>query len=416
MATDVPKQIGPYTLGAPLGRGANGVVYRARHDVMDRLVALKIMHVDPQVPSESSASDPSLSTASMFLREAKAAGRLQHPAIVTLYDAGQEEDVYYLAMELIEGENLATTLRRETRLSPPIVIDLGVRVAEGLHAAHRRDVVHRDIKPSNLMMLHNGTVKIADFGIARLVADSSAVGTMAPSGGMVGTANYMSPEQARGEPVDARSDIFSLGVVLYQALTGKKPFARSGMIPTVHAVLEHEPPPAHEVDPSVSPALSDAIAKAMTKDADGRFQTARAFAEALEAARPTSDVDPTVPVAPDDLSAKGPVSKERSRRAPIAIVASLAILLAAGLAWQLWDGAAPRGLVALSSDPSAAEVLVDGERIGRTPLEHALEPGSYTFTIQKPGYHATEVTVDVPADGTIPLDLELMRSGEGDSR
>jgi serine/threonine-protein kinase len=261
MAAKPPKRIGRYKILGELGRGAMGVVYKAEDPALDRVVALKTISL--------AEAEGRKDYEKRFMLEAKAAGKLTHPNIVTIFDFGEEEDLAYMAMELLEGTELRARMRAGA-IPAAEAVDIALQVAEGLAFAHEHGIVHRDIKPGNIMLLERGPVKIMDFGIARMRhADHKT------SAGMVlGTPRYMSPEQISGQPVDQRSDIFSLGVVLHEMLTGGSLFAGRDVDQIAHNVtyVEHAPP--SRANPDVPQMLDFVVARALKKDPAVRYQDA----------------------------------------------------------------------------------------------------------------------------------------------
>jgi serine/threonine-protein kinase len=264
-----PAKIGRYKILGELGRGAMGIVYRAQDPALDRVVALKTIIL-------SDDADGRKDYQKRFALEAKAAGKLTHPHIVTTYEFGEEGDLAYLAMELLEGTDLRERLK-EGALPTAEAVDIALQVADGLGFAHEHGVVHRDIKPGNIMLLERGGAKIMDFGIARLRSDDFKTST----GFVMGTPRFMSPEQIAGSPVDQRSDIFSLGVVLYEMLTGAMLFAGEDSPQIAHNLnnLEHEP--ASRINPEVTSLLDFVVARALKKDPGVRYQDAYELAADL---------------------------------------------------------------------------------------------------------------------------------------
>ncbi|HXM81600.1 MAG TPA: serine/threonine-protein kinase [Burkholderiales bacterium] len=263
------KQIGRYKILGELGRGAMGIVYRAEDPNLDRIVALKTIILADDAEGRKDYHK-------RFFLEAKAAGKLTHPHIVTTYDFGEEGDLAYLAMELLEGTDLRERLK-EAALSTTEAVDIAQQVADGLGFAHERGVVHRDIKPGNIMLMARGQVKIMDFGIARMRSADFKTST----GIVLGTPRFMSPEQVAGSPVDNRSDIFSLGAVLYEMLTRSPLFAAEETPQIAHNVthLEHVPP--SRVNPEVPAMLDFVVARALKKDPAVRYQDAYEMAADL---------------------------------------------------------------------------------------------------------------------------------------
>jgi len=273
MSEDPPLRFGRYIVDSEIGRGAMGVVYRALDPVLDRTVAVKTiaLSADPEEREKSEAR---------FYQEAKAAGGLNHPAIITIHDVGREGGVVWMAMELLEGTELRAVLARG-RLPVESVLDIVAQVADALAFAHDRGVVHRDIKPANIMLVRGGKVKLMDFGIARLWISDVKTQT----GILLGSPKYMSPEQAAGNPLDQRSDIFSLGVVLYEMLTGMPPFTGRDVTQLLFNVATATPPPPSALNGAVTELLDLVIAKALAKDPAGRYGDAHELHADLLACR-----------------------------------------------------------------------------------------------------------------------------------
>lgn len=266
-------RIGRYEILRPLGRGAMGIVYLARDPAIDRVIALKTIRFDAPSPSFDREE-----AQARFLKEAKISGRLQHPHIVTIFDVGEDEGTLYLAMEFVSGGALSQKLTDPVPLPVADRIRVVAEVADALAHAHERGVIHRDIKPANILLTESLSAKVTDFGIGKLlVGDSELTST----GQMVGSPAYMSPEQIRGEKVDVRSDIFSLGVVLYQAVTGKKPFPAESLTTLVFQILNQEPtdPLIHQAD--LPPELSQVLRRCLAKRRDDRYSEASLLAEDL---------------------------------------------------------------------------------------------------------------------------------------
>ncbi|HKB63091.1 MAG TPA: serine/threonine-protein kinase [Burkholderiales bacterium] len=264
------KQLGKYKVVEVIGKGAMGVVYKGYDPVIERHVALKT--VRKELVDENLAGQ----IIARFKNEALASGRLNHPAIVGIYDYGENKQLAYIAMEYVQGRGLRDFLARQERFGLQDVMSIMSRLLDALHYAHEHGVVHRDIKPQNIIMTPDGRLKVADFGIARI--DRS---NLTQVGSVMGTPAYMSPEQYAGQQVDRRSDVFSCGVVLYELLTGVKPF--EGPTETVGYKICHEPHRnPSEINPQGVPEVFDAIlAKALAKKAEDRYASAREFAEAL---------------------------------------------------------------------------------------------------------------------------------------
>jgi serine/threonine-protein kinase len=272
----IPHALGRYKILAELGRGAMGIVYKARDPVIERDVAVKILRAD--FPPEEHVV-----VRERFLREARSAGRLSHPAIVVIHDVGESDDgTAYIAMELLQGESLKAALTRSARLSLDVVTELAAQIAEALDYAQRHEVVHRDVKPANIMVTAPEAAKLTDFGIAYV---PSASGTQTE---MLGSPKYMSPEQVKGEALDGRSDIFSLGVVLYEMLTRRTPFERptdASVYPLMQRIVAtpHERP--SELDPTIPRGFDVVLARALAKDPSRRYQRGAEFAADLRQLR-----------------------------------------------------------------------------------------------------------------------------------
>jgi len=264
--------LGRYQIEKELGKGAMGVVYQGKDPKISRVVAIKTMAL-----SQEFEADELQDAKERFFREAETAGRLNHPNIVTIYDAGEEHDLCFIAMELLKGKDLVPYTKPETLLPIPRVVSIYARVADALGYAHRQNVVHRDIKPANIMYdLESDNPKVTDFGIAR-VTDSSKTKT----GMVLGTPSYMSPEQLSGKKVDGRSDLFSLAVSLYQMLTGQLPFVGDSMAQLMFKIANEPAADVRTINPAIPAGLAEVIAFAMAKDADQRYQTGEELAAAL---------------------------------------------------------------------------------------------------------------------------------------
>lgn len=263
---------GRYELREELGRGAMGVVYRAHDPVIGRDVAVKTMHLSEEGTGMSRGE-----LVGRFQTEARAAGLLTHPNIVAIYDAGEEEGLFYITMEMVEGRSLQTLIDARQLFPLPRVMKLMEQVCSALDFAHQHNVVHRDIKPANLVLTADDIVKITDFGTAKILQFGTAHTVH-----VMGTPSYMSPEQVKGKPVDGRSDIFSLGVILYELMTGEKPFPGQNITTVIYKIINEDPIPPRSLDSSIHPGLSTVITRALAKDPNARFQTCRDLLEALK--------------------------------------------------------------------------------------------------------------------------------------
>jgi eukaryotic-like serine/threonine-protein kinase len=261
------ERFGRYEILTELGRGAMGVVYKARDPKINRVVAVKTISLAGQPAEEE------LEYRERFFREAEAAGRLSHPGIVTIFDVGEEPETRapYIVMEFVAGPSLdKLLLRNDHKLPLESALQLTLELAEALDCAHAEGVVHRDLKPANILLTEDGHAKIADFGVAKLFLANQTLG-----GRVLGTPAYMSPEQLNGEVVDGRSDLFSLGVILYTVLTGYKPFQGNSALTVSFKVVNRDPIPATLLDTELPPGLDYIIARAMAKDPAERYQSGR---------------------------------------------------------------------------------------------------------------------------------------------
>ncbi|MFG2246067.1 Stk1 family PASTA domain-containing Ser/Thr kinase [Spirillospora sp. NPDC048823] len=266
---------GRYELETVIGRGGMAEVYRARDLRLDRIVAVKTLRSDL-------ARDPTFQA--RFRREAQSAASLNHPSVIAVYDTGEDmigdTSIPYIVMEHVDGSTLRDLLRENRALLPDKALEITDGILRALDYSHRGGIVHRDIKPANVMLTRQHEVKVMDFGIARAMADTAA--TMTQTAQVIGTAQYLSPEQARGERVDARSDIYSTGCVLYELLTGKPPFTGDSPVAIAYQHVREEPVPPSQVDPQI-PQWADAIVlKAMAKEADNRYQNANEFRQEIQ--------------------------------------------------------------------------------------------------------------------------------------
>ncbi len=273
MKTSNKHRFGRYQILDEIGRGAMGVVYRARDPKIKRLVAIKCISINNQ------SHHAECEFRERFRREAEAAGRISHPGIVTIFDIGEELDAHelYLVMECVNGKSLDKILEEKGRLTPDAAVRLASEVAEALDCAHEQNVVHRDLKPANILITEDGHAKIADFGVAKLNTDNLTV-----HGQVWGTPAFMSPEQLNGEPVDGRSDLFSLGVILYMLLTGHRPFQGNSPITVSLRVVTHEPLPVGAFDLDLPAGLDQVLARALAKDPAQRYQRGMEMSQDLQ--------------------------------------------------------------------------------------------------------------------------------------
>ena len=264
------EKLGRYEILSELGQGAMGIVYKAIDPLIDRIVAIKTITYDR-------SRDDFADFEERFYREAKSAGRLNHPNIVTIYDVGKSDNTAYIAMEFLEGQLLKDILDVHTAMPIDRIADITAQIAEGLAYAHKNGIVHRDIKPANIMLVQGDRAKITDFGIARMSACSETL-----AGTVMGSPRYMAPEQVVGKAVDGRSDLFSLGVVLYEMLTGESPFDADNINTTMYRIVNEVPIPPKTLNPRLPEAFDYIVAKALAKHPDERYQTARELVRDLQ--------------------------------------------------------------------------------------------------------------------------------------
>jgi eukaryotic-like serine/threonine-protein kinase len=410
------ENYGRYRIVGELGSGAMGVVYQAHDPQIDRMVALKVLRQD-RVTSEAFVA--------RFLKEARAIGRLSDPHIVTIYDVGEDHGTVYIAMEYLKGEPFNEVIR-SGRLNMHESIDIARQVALTLDYAHRQGIVHRDIKPSNIILTEGNQVKLTDFGIARIEDTAASLQTQA--GEILGTPVYMSPEQVKGEKVDGRSDLFSLGVILYEMVVGRRPFSGNNIAAIFNSITRDSPPVPVEVDPFIPKAVSDIVMKSLAKEPSNRFQIGRLMAEAL-----ASVSTEKAPVPPDEKK-EAPVStswriilplivaigiggyfffhsqgREQSRPASEAIIQDAAVRVVP----EHTSGPGPtipRTLLKISSDPPGAQVFLDNGLQGMTPIDLPLALGKYELRLNLPGHLEWKAQVSLDTEGETPLNIALQHS------
>ena len=328
MALTNGTKLGPYEIVSPLGAGGMGEVYRARDTRLGRDVAVKVLPA-------SLASDRELLW--RFEQEARAVGTLDHPNILAIHDLGTHEETPYLVTELLEGQTLRDRMSGST-LPLRKAVDIAVQTANGVAAAHAKGTVHRDLKPENLFITADGRVKILDFGLAKLAeppADAGETLARTQPGSVLGTVGYMSPEQVRGREADSRSDIFSIGAILYEMVTGRRPFTGDSAVETMSAILKEDPPEISTIQKGVPPAVERVIRRCLEKSGEERFQSARDLAFALEAVSDSSSLA-AFPVSPEAAR----VARRRNRLIPVA--EAVLLLLAGAAAFWLVQGRSQR--------------------------------------------------------------------------
>jgi serine/threonine protein kinase len=384
----IRQNLGRYEILAELGHGAMGVVYKARDPQIDRLVAIKTISLMGQNPDEEG------DYLTRFFLEARAAGRLSHPGIVTIFDVGEEPGTRapYIVMEHVSGQALSKLLEVSSgKLPLETALQITQQLAEALDYAHTHGVVHRDMKPSNVLMTDEGRAKIADFGIAKM-----NLAQITLPGNVLGTPAFMSPEQLEGGTVDGRSDLFSLGVILYTILTGHRPFQGNSALTVSFKVANREPVPATAFDSDFPPEIDYVIARAMAKDPAERYQTGREMAldinELLRGRMPRSQGDGLLPNPGASLPAaalnilrgtqsnqlsklasgqsrrsSGLLSTLRNSRFAGAVAATLIALVTLGITFSH-----PRGTAAPAAPPPQAAVPTVATPVGQTPPAKAL--------------------------------------------
>ncbi len=368
---EAPKTIGRYEILEEVGRGAMGAVYKARDPRIGRVVALKTVAFSfPLGPGEEEEF------LKRFYNEAQIAGRLNHPNIVTIYDVGEKdaEGEAYIAMEFVTGTNLHELLAGGGRLPLTQVAEVMTQLAQALDYAHENGVVHRDIKPANIILTEAGQAKILDFGIARLAA-----GGLTRPGRFFGTPNYMAPEQVTGLDVDGRADQFSLCVILYQLLTGEKPFVGESVTAISYQVVNVDPPPVTKLNPSLLPSFDRILRKALAKGASDRYPRCSEFAEDLREAVAAwkASADRSTPrtlVSGRDAGSRG--GADRSQEGGVRGITFLAPRLAAILA----RARTPHGIGWTPEPPPA---LPDPAQVGKLALklQHRGDPGMVTVRV-----------------------------------
>ena len=321
---------GRYTLRSTLGEGGMATIYRGWDAQLEREVAIKLLR-------EQYSSDPEFVT--RFHQEARNAGSLSHPNIVGVHDYGIDDERQYIVMELVEGRDLASMIRQRGRLPVQEAVRIAEQAAAGLEAAHRRGIVHRDVKPANILLNRDGHVRVTDFGIARAVAESGLTTT----GTTLGSVHYFSPEQARGEDVTSASDVYSLGIVLYEMLTGRRPFEGDSSAGVALKRLSEDPPPPTEYEPSLPPGLVEIVMRSLQRDPGARFQTAGEFRRALTGWRASHRATRSERRAAPAVAAPARVPERGATDVVPATAASRQVEAAARPAWQPDYGTAERG-------------------------------------------------------------------------
>jgi len=388
----IGRTIGQYSILSKLGSGGMGVVYEAEDTLLGRHVAIKFL------PPELSQAAGGLER---FLHEARSASALNHPNICTIYNVEQHDGEWMIVMELLQGQTLDAIIHSQP-LQTSQLLDISIQIAEALDAAHQHGIIHRDIKPSNIFVTARGMVKVLDFGLAKLVRQkqplaekvgASVLSTATSSdltspGSVVGTVAYMSPEQARGEELDARSDLFSFGSVMYQMATGRLPFPGSTSAVIFTNILEHDPPPLLEANPSLPPKLAQTIDKALEKDRDLRCQTAAELKADLKRVRRDHGSDKSLPHAssgqhtaavsqartsveqpsPPPSSASVLIAEAKRHKIGVTVSAVAAVMVVAALAWLLYSRLHQRMPRSAAQQMSVERLTHDGKTNGSASI------------------------------------------------
>ncbi len=386
---------GRYRVLERIGSGGMADVFCAEDTHLNRRVALKVLH-------RRFAEDPSF--VERFRREASSAAGLQHPHVVSVFDRGDHEGTYYIAMELLEGRTLKQVVSADAPMSQERAIDLGVQILEAAGFAHRHGVVHRDFKPHNVIVDENDRVKVTDFGIARAGASE-----MTETGSILGTAQYLSPEQAQGHSVDERSDIYSIGVVMYEMVTGRLPFEGDSAVAIAVKHLNEAPARIATHRPDVHPGLEAAVMRALVKDPAQRWASADEFMAALQAARAAiamgADGQGTAiwgPLPPEEaLAGEGEPEEGRSRRRWLLLLLPLLLLAAAAAAFFLLRGPSQIAVADVVGDP-LAEAQPQLEEAGfRVELEREADPAPVNQVLAQDPQAGVEIDEGAPVTLTI---------------
>lgn len=422
-----PRRLGRYEIEKLIGVGAMGRVYRAHDPAVGRPVAIKTIRPD------HSDRPKAREYMQRFQREARAAGALSHPNIVSVFDVGED----FLVMELLDGVDLARYLDRNGPMGLEAAIELFSAVADAIDTAHASGVIHRDLKPSNIMLLANGRPKLMDFGVARL--ESSA---MTRTGEVLGSPSYMAPEQIAGKPIDGRADIFSLAVVIYEALTGQRPFQGDTITTVIYRVVNEPALPLGHWRSDLPAALDAVFEKALAKAPEQRFGSARELIVALGGEMPPAAAYATTPPAVAagraqeqragqetaivaDAAELGQVStatlasggattrlqiEPAARRSPlrsVAIPAAILALVAAAVVWRLLP--IQPSVLSIATNPKGASVEIDGVPVGTSPAAFEVEPGAHELRLVLDGHAPATLRLDIrEGESPAPLQFELV--------
>ena len=430
-----PKKVGRYEILERVGRGGMGVLYRGHDAVLDREVAIKVMSADL-------GADETMRP--RFYREARAAAKLQHRNIVTIFEFGEEDATPYIVMEFLHGQDLAKRMKAQPPLTLEAKLDIVAELCTGLHFAHEQGVIHRDVKPANIRLLPDGSVKLLDFGIAKM-----AQSQLTQSGSVFGSASYMSPEQVQGAAIDGRSDIFSAGVVLYELITGKKPFAGDSPTAVIAKLLTEEPEPVEKLVPGLPKPLIAAVKKALEKDPAKRYAKAgdfgadlrisRSALQAHSVAAPPPPVDfaettlftkADTPAPGADLSLKRgatalvtpTVEVDATPKGKIGLgIAAAVVVVAAGVGGYLWMSPKTTSTPGTDAKPPAVETPAqppetvtpaakDKPGAAATTLRVSSEPAGAAIVLD--GRDTGKVTpADLALGGRAPSQVRLIKKG-----
>ncbi len=410
---------GRYRIVKELGRGAMGVVYQAHDPRIDRHIALKVLRQDHVATEDFMLR---------FIKEAKAIGRLSHPNIVTVYDVGQDHGTIFIAMELLEGIPLNEMIT-EDKLSFEKILLLAAQIAGALHYAHQRGIIHRDIKPTNILVTEEDQVKITDFGVARF--EDPSVSHQTQAGTIIGTPSYMSAEQVLGKNIDRRTDLYSLGVILYELCTGHMPFKGNNISAVFMAITREIPVEAVKQNASIPSPLSNLIMKSLSRKPEKRFQTGQEMQEALiqclHAVESTQVSDKTVPWNGYGSEIFSTIMDNPIRKKIAAgLLALLMISLSGGAVYWgsemlpilftdgLFDNT-PASIeekktakLRVTTLPEGARIFIGGKLKGNSPLSVALEPGLIQVRVSLSEHYEWEAPLELKGEKEIPLFVRLM--------
>jgi eukaryotic-like serine/threonine-protein kinase len=387
---------GRYQIVQEIGKGSMGVVYKAHDPNLDLMVALKVLRQD-RVESEAFVK--------RFLAEARVLGRLDNRNIVRVYNVDEDQETVYIAMEFIEGEALSDRMQKK-RFTPEEIIELGATISSSLGYAHQKGIVHRDVKPSNILIKSDGSLKITDFGIAH-IQDTSAA-EMTQAGEILGTPAYMSPEQIKSQQVDGRSDLFSLGIILYELCAGTRPFKGGNISAIFQAITQEEPVDIARINRTIPDKLASIIMKCLRKRPEERFATGEALAEALTGC--LIKKEPVVPVSPAAKKKRILIVSSAVAATILVTVIGLGIYHFAGtpnVKPSRPDGPIVSSFLKIESNPPGARVIIDGDTMGQTPIKQKLRTGEHEVRVSMPHYHDWKAQVLLTEEADVPLSVRL---------